>query len=199
MNNKIANIVVDYIKDLTWIDKLAGMTQVAKVSEKSGDVKVEKRFPISCQMSYEDACKGGCYNDLAPNSSKSSIVYFEDGSFSFSRREGNRLYYDSTIRLVAWLNYQRLRGGCGSTGEYIIDIIKALPGFPQNIGDMLGVMITVESQVPRGTDIFSKYTYNELQTQYNMIPYDSFAIDIQTSFYIIPECNELAPGGCLEC
>ena len=77
---------------------------------------------------------------------------------------------------MAWLNYQRLRGGCGSTGEYIIDIIKALPGFPQNIGDMLGVMITVESQVTRGTDIFSKYTYNELQTQYDMIPYDFFAI-----------------------
>ena len=199
MNNLIANIVVDYIKDLTWIDKLAGMTQVAKVSEKSGDVKVEKRFPISCQMSYEDACKDGCYNDLAPDSSKSSIVYFEDGSLSLVKSERGRLYYESTIRLVAWLNYQRLRGGCGSTGTYIIDIIKALPDFPQNIGDMLGVSIKVSSQVPRSDAIFGAYTYNEKQTQYLMVPYDFFALNITTSFYIIPECNELAPGGCLEC
>ena len=46
MNNKIANIIVDYIKDLEWIDKLAGMTQVAKIQQTSDSRKVEKRFHI---------------------------------------------------------------------------------------------------------------------------------------------------------
>jgi len=81
MNNKIANIIVDYIKDLPWIDKLAGMTQVAKIQQTSDNRKVEKRFPISCAMEYDDACKDGCYDELAPNSKYQSVVYFEDGSF----------------------------------------------------------------------------------------------------------------------
>jgi len=52
MNNKIANIIVGYIKDLDWIDKIAGLTQIAKVTQGG----VEKRFPISCDLTYDDAC-----------------------------------------------------------------------------------------------------------------------------------------------
>lgn len=200
MNNKIANIIVDYIKDLEWIDKLAGMTQVAKIHQASGETKVEKRYPISCQMEYDDACKDGCYDELAPNSKYRSVVYFEDGSFSYSERRGKRLYYTSNIRLVAWLNYKLLRdAGCGSTGEYILDIIKSLPDVPVDIGAMRGVTITVTSQARRDSGIFSQYTYNEFQTQYLMIPYDFFALDIRTEFFVIPECHEPNVGGCTEC
>ena len=200
MNNKIANIIVDYIKDLPWIDKLAGMTQVAKIQQTSDNRKVEKRFPISCAMEYDDACKEGCYDELAPNSKYQSVVYFEDGSFSFRERRGKRLHYESNIRLVAWLNYKLLRGaGCGSTGEYILDIIKALPDVPQDIDAMRGVTITVTSQARRDSGIFSAYTYNEFQTQYLLIPYDYFALDIKTEFFVIPECHEPNVGGCVEC
>lgn len=200
MNNKIANIIVDYIKDLEWIDKLAGMTQVAKIHQTSGETKVEKRYPISCQMEYDDACKDGCYDELAPNSKYRSVVYFEDGSFSYSERRGKRLYYTSNVRLVAWLNYKLLRGaGCGSTGEYILDIIKSLPDVPVDIGAMRGVTITVTSQARRDSGIFSQYTYNEPKTQYLMIPYDFFALDIRTEFSVIPECHEPNVGGCTEC
>ena len=202
MNNKIANIVVDYIKDLPWIDKLSAMTQVVKVSQKSGDTTVEKRYPISCQMSFAEACKEGCYDELAPNSAYRSIVYFEDGGFSFNRQEGNKLYYISNIRLIAWLNYSKIGGtlgvGCGATGNYIVDIIKSLPAMPVNVDDLLSVSIRVISQAVRSDSIFGAYTYNQKQTQYLMIPFDFFSLNIQTSFYLIPEC--LTPvDGCLEC
>ena len=200
MNNKIANIIVDYIKDLPWNDKLAAMTQVAKIQQTSDNRKVERRFPISCAMEYDDACKDGCYDELAPNSKYQSVVYFEDGSFSFRERSGKRLYYESNIRLVAWLNYKLLEGaGCGSTGEYILDIIKALPDVPQDIDAMRGVTITVTSQARRDSGIFAAYTYNEHQTQYLLAPYDFFAIDIRTEFFVIPECHEPNLEGCVEC
>jgi hypothetical protein len=194
MNNKIANIIVDYIKDLDWIDKLAGLTQVAKINQNG----VEKRYPISCAMAFDDVCVEGCYDELAPNSAYQSVVYFEDGGFSFSKQERNRLYYESSLRLVAWLNYKKLGGGCGSTGNYIIDIIRALPSYPVNIDDLMGVNIQVNSQAIRGTDIFGKYTFNEKQTQYFMLPYDAFALEIKTTFFLIPECV-IDTEGCLEC
>lgn len=199
MNNKIANIIVDYIKDLTWIDKLAGLTQVARIRQTSGDSTVEKRFPISCSMAFDETCVEGCYDELAPNSAYQSVVYFEDGSFVLQKTERNKKYYESSLRLVAWLNYKKLGGGCGSTGDYIIDIIKALPATPVNNGDMLGLFIEVVSQVPRSINIFSQYTYNETQAQYFMLPYDAFALEIRTRFYVIAECVEPEPAGCIEC
>jgi hypothetical protein len=194
MNNKIADIIVDYIKDLTWIDKLAGLTQVAKINQNG----VEKRYPISCAMAFDDACVTGCYDELAPNSAYQSVVYFEDGGFNFSKQVGNKLYYESTLRLIAWLNYKKLGGGCGSTGNYIIDIIRALPSYPVNVSDLLGMSIRVVSQAIRSDDIFSKYTFNQTATQFLMLPFDFFSLEIKTSFYIIPECVE-DRGGCVEC
>jgi hypothetical protein len=195
MNNKIANIIVSYLDDLDWIDKIAGLTQIARVT-KGG---VEKRFPISCDMAFDDACTKGCYDELMPNSQYSSIIFFEDGSFNFSRAEGNKLYYESRLRMVVWLNYKKLTGGCGSTSEYIISIIKALPVLPQNIGDMLRLSMTVMSQASRTSGIFGKYTFDEKNSQYLMIPFDYFALDIRTTFHIINECIEPDPGGCTEC
>lgn len=198
MNNKIANIIVTYIDDLPWIDKLAGMTQVVKV--RVTDAKTEKRYPVSCQMAFEDACLEGCYDELMPNSKYKSVVFFEDGTFSYRDRRGKRLYYESNIRLVAWLNYKLLEGaGCGSTGEYILDIIKALPETPVDIGNMRGVTITVMSQARRDSGIFSKYTFDEPASQYLLIPYDFFALDIKIEFFIVPECHEPNPGGCTIC
>jgi hypothetical protein len=194
MNSKIANIIVSYLTPLAWVDKIAGMTQIAQM--KQGEVV--KRFPVSCDMSADD-CVEGCYDELMPSSKRRSVLFFEDGSFTFSRQQGNRIYYESRLRLVCWLNYKLIDGGCGSSGDYIISILKALPAMPQNVGDLLALSVTVQSQVPRSPAIFSKYTFDELHSQYLMIPYDYFALEIITRFHIVTECIEPAPGGCTEC
>ena len=199
MNAKIANIIVDYIKELSWVDKVAGLVQTVRVSQQDGDRVVEKRYPVSCSAAYDDKCLEGCYDDLMPNSAYSSLIYFEDGSLTLTASSRNRRYYQSNIRLVCWLNYKKIVGGCGASGDYVIDIVKHLPAYPVNIGDMLGVNIEVTSQAQRSNAIFGNYTYNEKQTQYLMLPYDFFALEIKTTFFIINECVEIEGGGCLEC
>lgn len=194
MNNKIANIIVSYIKELDWIDKITGLTQVARV--KQGDT--EKRFPISCDMTFEDACKKGCYDDLMPSSKRSSVIFFEDGAFSYVGQGGKKLQYESRLRMICWLNYKKLPGGCGSTGDYILSIIKALPSQPVNKGGMISLSIIIAAQSPRSSDIFGKYTFDEKRSQFLMLPYDFFSLDIRTNFYVIPECVEPTEG-CNEC
>jgi len=196
MNHKIANIIVDYIKDLAWVDKITGLTQIAQVKQND----VIKRFPVSCDMTYDDLCIQGCYEDLMPSSQRRSVLFFEDGSFTFIRQEGGKLFYESRLRLVCWLNYKLLtEGGCGSSGDFIIDIIKALPAVPQNVGDMLRLSVSVTSQAQRSSGVFSKYTFDETRSQYLMNPYDFFGLDLRTEFFIIPECITPAPEGCVEC
>lgn len=199
MNNKIANIIRDDIKDIAWIDKLAGLTQVAKVSQTSGESKVEKRFPISCAMSYDDACKTGCYDELAPDSKYKSVAYFEDEGVTFTGRVGNKIYYESRLRLIVWLNLKALAGECGTSGDYVIDVIKTIPSMPRNVGGLISLQTTITSQAVRDVSIFSKYTYNEKQTQYLMYPYDFFALELRTNFVINTECATQPTEGCVSC
>lgn len=191
MNNKLAVILRDQISDLNWIDKIAGLVQTANIRIKSGDDTSEKSYPISCSIS-EDACLKGAYQDLCPDSKKKSIAYFEDRGLAFDRMEGNRLFYTSSLRLVCWLNLKKIQDencdkdviGCGTSGDYVLEVIKKFNYVPFNSGGLYGIMIQPPSQVERSVEIFSKYTYNEEALQYLMFPYDYFALDFTVNFMI---------------
>ena len=191
MNNLIANALKNQISDLTWVDKIAGLVQTANIRQKTGDNVTDKSYPISCDIT-EDACLKGAYQDLCPNSKKKSVVYFEDQGVTFDRQEGNRLYYVSSLRLVCWLNLQLIQEvgckkdvtGCGTSGDYVIEVIKKFNYVPFNVGGLYMIMIQPPSQVERSVEIFSKYTYNEEALQYLMFPYDYFALNITTNFTI---------------
>lgn len=188
MNHKIANIIKTQIKDLEWVDKIAGLTQTAQLTVTEGEKRVIKRMPISCDVNLE-ACTESDYEELIPNSIYKSIIYFEDGSLQLSKTTGNRRYFTSRLRLVCWLNYKMIEGGCGLSGDYVIDIIKMLPPVAFSVGDMRNIQVEVVSQARRDADIFGKYTYNELRSQYLMRPYDYFALDLEVKFFIITECT----------
>ncbi len=199
MNAKIANLLVDYISTLAWTDKIAGLVQTVKVSQQDGNRKIEKRYPVSCSINVSDPCINGCYEDLIPDSKYASLIYFEDGGLSLQKTYRNRHYYQSNLRLVCWINYLNQRGGgCAATGNYMIDIINSLPSYPVNIDGFYGVFPQISSQVIRSSAIFDKYTYNEKQTQYLMLPYDYFALELRTTFFVINNC--LVPAaGCMPC
>jgi len=190
MNQAIAEIIKEYVETLSFVDKIAGLvsTQSMTITGEDG-VKVIKRYPVACCTTADD-CKAGAYNDLTPNSQYKSVIYFEDGGLSFERYAGNFKYYKSNLRLVAWLNVQKIleedceSSQCTYSSHAIADIIRILPEFPQNIDPFTRVYIEVTGQVIRDNSIFSKYTYNELQTQYLLSPYDYFALEITTTFGI---------------
>lgn len=191
MNNKLANILRNQISDLIWIDKISGLVQTANVRIKSGENVSEKSYPISCSMTA-DACMKGGYQDLCPNSKKKSVVYFEDRGLTFERQEGNHLFYVSSLRLVCWLNLQLIQGvgckndviGCGTSGDYVLEVIKKFDYKPFDSGGLYGIMVHPPNQVERSVDIFSKYTYNENATQFLLSPFEFFALDFETDFFI---------------
>lgn len=184
MNQAIASIIKGYVENLDFVDKIAGLVQTQYMTIED----TVKSYPVACCV--PDDCKTGEYNDLAPDSRYKSVIYFEDRGVRFIRAQGNFKYYESNLRLVAWLNVKRILGdlcdasACTYSSHAILDIIRLLPEFPQNIAPFTQVYIEVTSQVIRDKSIFSKYTYNELQTQYLMSPYDYFALDINTTFGI---------------
>ena len=183
MNNIIANILKSRIETIDWSEKVAGLVQTANIRVKNGESITDKSYPISCNVSYE-ACIKGTYDQLAPDSKKKSIMYFEDRGVSFVEREGNRMKFRSSLRLVGWLNLCLIDDSCGVSGNYVIDVIKALPSKPFSTADFISIAITSISQVERSVDIFSRYTYNEQATQYLMYPFDYFALDLEMEYTI---------------
>lgn len=191
MNQAIANIIKEYIDELTFVDKIAGLvsTQYMTVTGEDG-AKVTKSYPVACCTTAED-CKAGAYNDLTPNSDYKTVLYFEDGGVSLLETTGRFKKMRSRLRLVCWINVTKMNGDpcytdipCTASTNIIIEIIRALPDFPINYAPFMQVKFDVLNQLVRSNSIFSQYTYNEKQTQYLMSPYDYFALDIETTFSI---------------
>jgi hypothetical protein len=196
MNQKIADIIKTKIECLDFVDKIAGLvsTTYMNVTDENGN-KVQKAFPIACNVTAED-CKQGLYNDLCPDSKYKTVIYFEDGGVRLNERKGNNICYTSNLKLVCWINVALYKadccgdnGGCSSSADIIKKILCVLPGQPENIDPYIKVMPIVISQDVRSNSIFGKYTYNEKQVQYLMYPFDFFALNIQTTFCVCLDCD----------
>lgn len=198
MNQTIAGLLKYYIEDLNFVDKIAGLVQTVYLNVTNEDgIKVQKSFPVSCNFTAED-CKNGLYNDLAPDSKYKTVIYFEDGGITFNKREGNIACYISSLKLVCWINVAMLQadwcgGGipCTIGADIIKMILCALPPHPVNITPFIQFYPVIISEDIRNNSIFSKYTYNELQTQYLLYPYDFFALNIRTDFCLCTaDCSD---------
>lgn len=203
MNQAIASIIKGHIEDLDFVDKIAGLTAVTifDIKDKEGNT-IQKSFPIACCTTADD-CKEGAYNDLMPNSAYKTVIYFEDRGATFSRKESNWKYYQSNLRLVCWINIEKITGAecksevpCTYAAHIIAEIIRALPDFPENHTPFDKVYSEVVSQDIRSNSIFSQYSYDEKHSQYLMAPYDYFALNIQTEFAICLKSTDVYDATC---
>ena len=205
MNQAIASIIRNQIDGLDFIDKIAGLVAAVTFDMKAKDnTTVQKTFPIACCVTPAECGKEGAYYDLMPNSAYKTVIYFEDRGVNFVKAESNWIYYISNLRLVCWINIEKLleTGICKSeipctyAAHIIADILRQLPQFPQNISPFSFVYSVIESEDIRSSAIFSQYSYDERHVQYLMSPYDFFALNIKTSFAICLKGNAVYDSNC---
>lgn len=196
MNVEIAEIFKNSLAGKWYVDKLAGLVKrIEKVETYTDTVdgvestfRVGKSFPAYCQLST-DECETGDYTDLVPNDTRASIIYFEDGGSVMIDHKAGKYQYESTLRIVCWLNLKRFNAPGCSLSQYIVpQLIHALPKGPFNDGDFLTIQLVTASEQPKDANIFAKYTYDEPKTQYMMYPFDFFAIDIRVRFWTSRAC-----------
>lgn len=193
MNVDLADIVLNLVKDLPWVDKYAGMTRtVVQTQVGDGTKPVKKYFPVACNVTDSDCVKQGTLRDLVPDINYKSVMYFEDNGTRVLGSEGPFINMQSNIRLVAWLNGKMLGyNGCTISSIAVISILKNLyeqQGRPFNSGNFLKIQMNAVSQEVKTANIFSKYSYDESITQYLMHPFDYFALNLQINFSISHNC-----------
>jgi len=205
MNQAIANIIKGHIEGLDFVDKIAGLVAplTFEIKDKDNNL-VQKTVPIACCVTADD-CKEGAYNDLMPNSDYKTVIYFEDGGVSFERAESNWKYFTSNLRLVCWINIEKLTesGVCKSevpctyAAHIITEIIRALPEFPENTHNPIEKVFTeIVSQDVRSPSIFGAYTYDEKHAQYLMAPFDYFSLNLRTTFAICLRSTVVPSSNC---
>lgn len=197
MNSEIANIILDQITGLPWIDKYSGLVRVISKTEPNPTILnpngvIKKFFPVACNLSI-DQCTDATYTELMPNSRYKSILYFEDLGVTVLDSDERFASLRSSLKLIVWLNGKKLGyNGCGLSAIAELSILKALSTVRKGFNEGNFTRITINTPLidAKSAAIFSKYSYNEDATQYLMFPNDYFSMTIQTTF--------TAPFSCID-
>lgn len=172
------------LKDsLPFIDLVGGVARAQTINDNG----IVKTFPAT-----PDPDKPNNYLWLSPDSNRSAIAYFETLKNQKAQPiSGNRWSYEALIRCVVWLNTEKL--STGNNAAAMASVVSVLSGRYEDLPPVVSIRVLPEAEVVRSPDIFGKYSYNEPELQYLMLPYDYFAFDFMLSFILVPDC----PGGFL--
>lgn len=203
MITDIANILKGKLIGLPFVDRIAGLTQIAIDKQPIGENKFKTiRFPIACNVTGKDCSdSNNRVTDLVPDSTKKSVFFFQDiNGASFVNQTGNNLNFVADIRLVGWLNLKELgKDQCSITSLVVSNIIRAFRATGTfNEAPFTRVKINILKQVLRDAKIFSDYTFSETETQYLMYPYEHFALDLKVNFTINSECMNTFNQGIID-
>lgn len=190
MTSDIAAILRTYIETLPFKDKVGGLVKAITFMQEGeeGLRGIKKVMPVDCGVTHRE-CTAGKYTDLMPNNKYKSVMYFEDGGTNIITRDPGTFSFETKLTLVVWLNLKKLgKTGCSVSALAIGSILKAFPTKYVNSSPYTRIQISVDSQEPKTSAIFSKYTYDEEKLQYLMYPFDYFALNISVKFTIPESC-----------
>lgn len=190
MNYAIANILNTYLTTLSFFDRVASVVRPISLITGAADKPVKKVYPVDCGVTQKQ-CVSGRYSDLIPDTAKKSVHYWEDGGVRSIQSNERDLRFESSLRLVGWLNLKKLgKTNCSVSAQAIMQIINTLPLGRFNSGEFKNIQLISISEAAKNSAIFSKYTYDETVTQYLMFPFDYYALDITLRFTISKACIE---------
>jgi hypothetical protein len=171
------------------VDKTAGLVRPISIHQPNANGTVKKTFPVSCNLDSKTSYDK--YKDLIPDDKYKSIMYFEDLGVNVVGSDARYINCQSTLRLVCWLNGKRLGyDGCGISTIAVIEILKVFTELfnPFNEGKFTKIKIAAVSEQAKEPTIFTKYSYDEAQTQFLMQPFDYFALQIRVDYSIALSC-----------
>ena len=168
------------LSELAWLDIVAGVVREQKLNV-DGTIKTLPAMP------HPD--KPDEYALLSPHDAYSGIAYFD--VLSNQKRNdlsGGRAYMmEAVVRLVVWINTKRLSPSA-AIPQAMAAIVSKLSGSYSDVAPVGGLCVTPLQEVPKTPAIFAKWTYDEAESQFLMLPYEYFAFDFQLMFTLSASC-----------
>jgi len=156
MVNLIVNKIVLDLASLPFVDKITGIVKTASIQVADR----VKTLPIAVNLD-PSTCSDSQLLDFVPDSSKTSIIYFEDRGTQMNRMENSSIYFTSNFTLICWFNYLKIDQALTNTSQITGNLIKYLPELMGNISPLIGVVLSITGQQSNDGSVFSKYSYLE--------------------------------------
>jgi len=180
------------IKALDFVERYGGM--VSTIHTKQDDFEANgkgtiKRYPVACDVNDVDCNNLSIYQDLVPNDTKTSVVYWEELSPMTNVGEtATKSFYQKrfrgTARLIVWANLAKL-GSSSCNGDLMamqleLERVISRKGQIQS-GLYANSFIKIQPVKDVQQDIntvFGKYDYPK-ERNYYLYPFGYFAIDVE--------------------
>jgi hypothetical protein len=196
----IDTILTPKLSILDFVDRYAGIVRTINIAEGNGtETGIVKRYPVACDVTGADCANIGIYQDLVPNDTKKSVIYWEmiapmSNVGYTSTRNFFEKRFRGTARLVVWLNLAKLGiENCTDAVNIIPILEKEITTRGKIMGGVFdGAQLRIQPLKMVAQEIntvFGKYDYNKLKNFY-LYPFDFFAIDVQ---FTLEQC--LDKGG----
>ena len=196
----IDTILSPQITALSFADKYAGIVKTINIAvDNQTETGTVKRYPVACNVVNGDCTNVGLYNELVPDDTKKSVIYWEmiQPMFNAGYTKTNDFFnkrFKGVARLVVWLNLAKLGISECNGAIYAIPILEKILTTRGKIqsGVYENSILRIE---PKGlvkqdiNTIFGGYDYPKLKNYY-LYPFDFFAIDVN---FTLEQC--LSKGG----
>ena len=206
----IDTILSPEITALSFADKYAGIVKTINIAvDNQTDTGIVKRYPVACNVVNGDCANIGLYNELVPDDTKKSVIYWEmiQPMYNAGYTKTNDFYnkrFKGVARLVVWLNLAKLGIDECNGAIYAIPIIEKILTKRGKIqsGVYENSILRIE---PKGlvkqdiNTIFGGYDYPKIKNYY-LYPFDFFAIDVN---FTLEQClikgGTFPTGAALDC
>jgi hypothetical protein len=184
INRLLVQNIKPFLDSVTFKDRISGLVKTIEKKDYQGKGK-RPSFPASHDIELETPLKPNEYADMSPNSRFKSVIYFEDYGCRILGQRGSNWQYESLIRLVAWVNYQKAEL---DELSIIHELLSSLPQGYSNGEGIQKVNILPTRILGQEERLFSRYTFDEATRQFLMLPYLACAIELQIKFEVNPKC-----------
>ena len=202
MNRGIAHELMMKLTGLPFIDKFGGLVRTLEKADANivdgvnkGTVK---KIPITDDfvITKSDCSPTEKTIDFIPDQKFNGMLYFEDYGAVNNGMIRKAKGFKSKLRIIIWLNTDKIVKLIDDTKEasysvptaIVADILEKFELLQlKTLGYYQRLNIKASIPVP-GTDLFSKYTYDSIKTQYLTAPFECIGIDLEIGFYIQPSC-----------
>ena len=196
----IDTILSPEITALSFADKYAGIVKTINIAvDNQTDTGIVKRYPVACNVVNGDCANIGLYNELVPDDTKKSVIYWEmiQPMYNAGYTKTNDFYnkrFKGVARLVVWLNLAKLGIDECNGAIYAIPILEKILTKRGKIqsGVYENSILRIEPKALVKQDIntiFGGYDYPKIKNYY-LYPFDFFAIDVN---FTLEQC--LSKGG----
>ena len=193
MIDSLISQCVAQLQTLPFLTKVGGVVR----SQKQNVGGTDKIYPVAFVES------GGCvtanYTDFAPNSKEVGISYFELFENNPSAINGGNIQsFQARLRLMCWLNISKI--SVKDTGVLTAIVWKKLRSLNLAPAQHIrGAILTLEREEAKSASLFAKYTYDETESQYLMLPFDYFSMVLHLNYTVAWDCLPTVTVNNTEC